>query len=458
MCLFIRFACFHASFRLLNNNILYSIDPFAIISDAIETKVLSKNVNSSVCNEAEQMAGNDDNPTTTATANDRKSSIEIMRVETVAAASTSADDASNNDEDVVVLRPKLANQPNCRLARSLATISGLFKSHRDDANDKNKNSNDDDDDDDVSAVATNASTDRPASMSSLPSPCATSPCGMTKCAQKKSKRTIWNLFKLKKNVPHDAAPTFQRFAEPLNMERLSLSRGDIDSEYTNAEWYDLNKDEMSAFEARVPIIINKFNNYNQIINEPAILWPQHLPPLASCNAASTINLFEMDADANTVQPSSRPASASSLDGSISSTDSNGYAIMQPIFMKKYNQPIKSPILIDDITKSMNGHHNDHLNDSLYNLSSGFGSDSSDSSGNNSPTQQKSQTFETEMSPATSDFFSDSSHSKAQQKPSKTHRLRIKSRKLFGMLYRSHSATPVNGNVTPTPQNKSPTEC
>lgn len=406
-----------------------------------ERKVSNKNVNSSVCNDVEQM--------TAVTSQATASSVQIMRIS----------DASGSYEDVV-LRPKPTDH-NCRLVRSLAAISGLFKSNR------------------VSGANHEQNADNSPKVSSSSSGAA-----------KKMKKKTWNLFKLKKKA-RDASPSFHHFQEPLNVERLSLAMGGVDT-YNDNEWYDLNRDEMSLFEARVSDILNDFNNYNQISGESGseldaihrsdngrhltvssnILWSHNLSVSCQSNNDNASNVNLLGANINREQIHSdvyiehdealaqtgECSAPAELNVSFVSTDSDGYAVMQPIHAKKYVEP--TILIDDDITKSLNLHRDYNSDDSCH-LSSGFGSDSDC----NSP--QKFLAFVN--SPATSDF-SDAFPSgqsnecspttplltKTMQKTTTTkkRRLQIKSRKLFGMLYAKQTPSPVN--VTPTPPNKSPT--
>lgn len=398
--------------------------------DYTERKVSNKNVNSSVFNEAEQMVGSAEQGIA--------SSVQIMRIS----------DASGSYEDVV-LRPKETDH-NCRLARSLAALSGLFKSNRESGANHEENAE------------------------NFPK---VSPSSDAK--QKKSKKKSWNIFKLKKKV-RDASPSFHHFQEPLNVERLSLAMGGINT-YSDTEWYDLNREEMSLFEARVSDILNDFNGYNQINDDTEselkldvesmhrcdigrhltvssnILWSHNLS--VSCHSndnVSNVNLLganlnkdqihsdvyiEHALDALALASATECSASVELNVSFVSTDSNGYAVMQPIHAKKYVEP--TILIDDDITKSVNFHRNYYNSDDSCNLSSGFGSDSD----GNSPL--KSSAFA--HSPATSDFSeafpSGSSNecspttpflTKNMQKTSRKRRLQIKSRKLFGMLYVKHT--------------------
>lgn len=399
-----------------------------------------------MCNEAEQM--------TARASQANASSVQIMRIS----------DASGSYEDVV-LRPKHIDH-NCRLVRSLAAISGLFKSNRESGANHEENV------DDNSPTTISSSADA------------------FKGAAKKAKKKTWNIFKSKKKI-RDASPSFHHFQEPLNIERLSLAMGGGIDTYNDTEWYDLNKEEMSLLEARLSDILNDIHIYNPSESEsdsdrsnigqhrtvsPNILRSHNLSKSCQSNEiTSNVNPFEANInkelpihsadisieqhDNALIQPTTNECSEmpAELNVSFVSTDSNGYAVMRPIHAKNLVEPT---ILIDDITKTLSLQRNYNSDDSC-NLSSGFGSDSD----GNSP--QKFLAFAN--SPATSDFSeafpSGQSNqcspttpllTKNMQKTSKKRRLQIKSRKLFGMLYVKHLTSPTN--VTPTPQNKSPTEC
>lgn len=394
-----------------------------------------------MCNEAEQM--------TAKASQANASSVQIMRIS----------DASGSYEDVV-LRPKHIDH-NCRLVRSLAAISGLFKSNRE--SDANREDN----------VENHLPT---AKLSSVDT---------SKGTAKKAKKKTWNIFKSKKKV-RDASPSFQHFQEPLNIERLSLAMGGGIDTYSDTEWYDLNKDEMSLLESRLSDILNDIHIYNQSESgsdsdrsnigqhrtvSPIILRSHNLSKTCqSNNNTFNVNPFEtniieepidsthiyIEHDNALREPRAGEYSAMPAELNVSSvsTDSNGYAVVQPIHAKNLLEPT---ILIDDITKTLRLQRYYNSDDS-YNLSSGFGSDF------DSP--QKFLAFAN--SPATSDFSeafpSGQSNqcspttpllTKNMRKTSKKRRLQIKSRKLFGMLYVKHLTSPTN--VTPTPQNKPPTE-
>lgn len=372
-----------------------------------------------MCNEAVKMISNSSHHHQTANA----SSIQIMRVS----------NASGSCEDVV-LRPKPAAQSQSRLARSLAAISGVFKSIRVSGIDQKKN------DENLTNVS----------------------------AQKtKTKRKTWNIFKLKEKIPCDAMPSFQRFQEPLNIERPSLARGNIDiNGYNDAEWYDLNKDEMSLLEARVSNIVSDFNSYNQTRSKRSsessnALWSRNDNLSTSCKSNDEYCIPETQTNANSKQ-------------------NHSTALTQPIPISK--KSVEPMILIDEImTKSIDFDCNCNFDESCK-LSSGFGSGESDT---NSPREfvRKFKAFTN--SPTTNDFFEKAFSSnqsndsneclpittttntyddatttqlpiiKNMQKTSKKHRTQINPRKLFGILNGVHTpSSPVNV----TPQNKSPKEC
>lgn len=386
-------------------------------------------------------------------------------------------DASGSYEDVV-LRPKVEQHNNRRLARPLAVLSGLFKSHRESGANQEEN----------------ASENLPKSLLLMPSGGVVD---KQKISQKKPKKINWNIFKSKKKH-RDDTPTFQHFAEPLNIERVSVPIGapHIDSD---AEWYDLNRDEMSLFEAKVSDIVNEFNSGNQIIGDSEsesmyhydlgrhltistnILWSHNLS--MSCNStgnASNINLLGANINRDQIKSDifivderrSGNGDVCELYGRRSSTDSvdsDGYAIMQPIFPSKKMFPIEQPILIDDIMTGARYNSDSEIivnSDVASNLSSGFGSDSDECShSGSSSSPQKSITYV--ASPATSDFsevFPSPATSatmattpltaKKMQKPTK--KCRFGSRNLLGMLYAKHTPSP--SNVTQTPPNKSSPEC
>lgn len=370
-------------------------------------------------------------------------SIQIIRVS----------NASGSCEDVV-LRPKPSAQSQ-RLARSLAAISGLFKSIRNSGINHTKN-------------------DENLTKKSPPT------------TKTKPKRKAWNIFKLKEKTPYDAIPSFQRFQEPLNIERPSLARGNFDiNGYSDAEWYDLNKDEMSLLEARVSNIVSDFNSYNKISNSGSsssescessnTLWSRNNLS-TSCKSNDENCIPETQTNANIKQEHS--------------------TLVQSIRSKKSVEPM---ILIDDImTKPIDCDCDCDCNcnfDESCKLSSGFGSGESNT---NSPRVfvRKFKAFTN--SPTTSDFFKKAFSSnqsndsngclqppitatisttiatttaatygdattitqlpiavKNMQKTSKKHRIQINSRKLFGILNGVHTPS---SSVNVTPQNKSPTEC
>lgn len=340
------------------------------------------------------------------------SSIQIMRVA----------NASGGYEDVV-LRPKTAAQKH-RLARSLAAISGFFKSSRVSETNRTKTN-------EHSPIASHTPT---------------------------AKRKTWNFFKLKeKQEAHsDAMPSFQHFQEPLNIERPSLARGDINL-YGDAEWYDLNKDEMNLFEARLSTVVHEFNRYNKIGGQRAgcgsgdgessnALWSQ--------NYLSTSYKSERE---NRKAPMA-----------------NHCQRMQSICCCS-KESAKPVILIDDImTKSIDCHcHCD--SDESCKLSSGFGSDGSDT---NSPQEFARRLEAFTNSPTTSDFFETAFcqpiHSnvsneciaaatavasinlatatspitpKTMQKTSKKYHIHINFGRLFGMLYGKRTSSRASVNVT-----------
>ncbi|XP_055310338.1 uncharacterized protein LOC129573607 [Sitodiplosis mosellana] len=426
---------------------------------AAEHKVLENENINSVSNEAEQMTAR----TRTNQANgdndvddddDASLAEQIMRVS----------DASGSYEDVV-LRPKTEQHNNRRLARPLAVLSGLFKSHRESGANQEENASEN------------------LTKSLIP------PVVDSKINQKKPKRISWNIFKSKKKH-RDESPSFQHFQEPLNVERVSLPIGPshIDND---AEWYDLNREEMSVFEAQVSDIVNEFNNGNQMIGDSEsesiyhcdlgryltistnILWSHNLSMSCQSNGnASNINLLGANINRDQIhsdifiedERTSEIEDVCTFDvrrNSIDSVDSDGYAIMQPILPFKKEQPI----LIDDIMTAR------YDSDVSSNLSSGFGSDHSDSDdgGSKSSPQNPCSSITFAASPATSDFseaFPSPATStstgmattpltaKTMQKTSKKRRFR--SRNLLAMLYAKH--TPLLSNVTQTPPNKLSPEC
>lgn len=376
-------------------------------------------------------------------------------------------DASGSYEDVL-LRPKAEQHINRRLARPLAALSCLFKSHREsDANQEE-----------------NSSENLPKSLLLVPSGAVVD---KQKIIKKKTKKIKWNIFKSKKKH-RDDTPTFQHFAEPLNIERVSLPIGGpyIDSD---AEWYDLNREEMSLFEAKVSDIVNEFNSGNQIIGDSEsesmyhydlgrhltistnILWSHNLSMSchSNCNA-SNINLLGANINRDQIHSdvfiederhngNGDVCAFYERRNSIDSVDSDGYAIMQPIFPSKKMFPIEKPILIDDVMTDT------RYSDVSSNLSSGFGSDSDECSRSGGSSSQKSIAYV--ASPETSDFSevypspttsttmaTTPLTSKKMHKTSK--KCRLGSRNLLGMLYAKH--TPSLSNVTQTPPNKSSPEC
>lgn len=359
-----------------------------------------------MCNEGEQTTLNASCQANTV------SSIQIMR----------ESNASASCEDIV-LRPKPAVQCH-RLARSVTAISGLFKSIRESGtNHKKKDEN-----------AQNVSP--PLSL----------------CDTKRTKCKTWKMFKSKEKQPpsFDALPSFQRFQEPLNIERLSLARGDIDVQ-SIAEWYDLNKDEMSLCETRASNIVSEFNSY--IYNHNQIS--------SSSNGESL----------NALWPHNNLSTFCQLGSSVQ------YPCMaiQSIPPNKSVEPIN---LIDDfMTKTVESKCNCNFDESCK-LSSGFGSgfdinstrksteytDSPTNFGDFSETvfpfdqsNVSSECLPSIIAAATTNTTATTAPLppiKNMQKSSKKHRIQINSRKLFGILRGKHTPSLVDV----TPQNKSPTEC
>lgn len=366
--------------------------------------------------------------------------------------------ASGSYEDVV-LRPKVEHS-NRRLVRSLAVLSSLFKSHR------------------VSGAnqEENASENLQKSLLLIPSGVVVD---KQKTIQKKPKKINWNIFKTKKKHRDDTPPTFQHFAEPLNIERVSLP---IDND---AEWYDLNLSCMSLYEAKVSNIVNEFNNGNQIICDSKlesmyhydlgrhltistnILWSHNL----SMSCQSNVNLLGANINRDQIHSdifiedehhngNGDVSAFYERRHSIDSVDSDGYAIMQPIFPTKKMFPIEQPISIDDI---MTGTRYNSVNsDVSSNLSSGFGSDSDECSNSSSSSSSPQKSITYVASPATSDFSevfpSPTTSATIPTTPltTKKKKCRFGSKNLLGMLYAKH--TPSLSNVTQTPPNKSSPEC
>ncbi|XP_031620918.1 uncharacterized protein LOC116339276 [Contarinia nasturtii] len=417
-------------------------------NDAVYKVSDSENFNSSVSNEAEQITANNSGDGITSHTNASPSSVQIMRIS----------DASGHYEDVI-LRPKTEEkhqkQNNRRLARPFAVISGLFKSHRE------RNSTNQDENDENSQHEHHRHTVKP-----------------------KSKRRSWNIFKSKKKNRDESPLTFQHFQEPLNVERVSLPIGPIAND---AEWYDLNKEEMSLFEARISMIVNEFNNNcNQTVGESEsesihhcdlsryltvssnILWSHNLSlSIESSNGnASNVNLLGANINKDQIHSSvyiednyndiskSLPQPVNALDTlnlTFVSTDSDGYAIMQPISSEKY---VKPKLLIDMKSDSPADDSQCNVSDDSSNISSGFGSDFDACS-----PQKLSVNAPATNSPATSDFLeacpSPATPLKNMHKKTlKRCRLQLKSRKLFGML-RVKQYRPSKSYVTPSSQNDSP---
>lgn len=361
------------------------------------------------------------------------SSIQIMRVS----------NASGSYEDVV-LRPKTGVQHH-RLARSLAAISGLFKTtHRHSGTNQQKKNggNVPNESSHVKHRFSNGDTE-----------------GM-------KRRKIWNFFKLKEKLPRnddvdaDATPSFQHFQEPLNFERPSLVGGDINS-YCDAEWYDLNKVEMSLFEERLSNVVSEFRRYN-ISTKNGSGCGVSTNVLRSHNNLSRLCVSNGENDIPEIQ--------------------NHFEIKQSIQPKK---PVRPLILIDNniTTKAIDVVSNCDFNESCK-ISSGFGSSESNT---NSPQEFARRFKEFSNSPATSDFFeaafssvqsnvsnecvpitgshavtgvvnsatASQSNVKNMQKTSKNSHIQINSKRLFGMLYGKHTLSPP---VNTTPQNKSPMNC
>lgn len=358
----------------------------------------------------------------TASQANTSASVQIMRVS----------DASGYEN--VVLRPKTVQQHNSRLARPFAIISGLFKSHRE-------------------CGAFQA--EKGGNLRKNSPHCYEN----NKIVNRKSKRMSWNIFKSKKNRD-ELPPTFQRFQEPLNVERVSLPIGAIASD---AEWYDLNKEEMSLFEARVSDIVHEFNNYNQKVGDfesesmyrcdlgryvtisSKILWSHNLSDNASNVNLLGANINKEQIHSNVLIEDNAKSLAQTvntsdaLNLSFVSTDSDGYAVMQPILpSEKYVQPA---VLIDNIIESdtTDSHcHND--SDDSKNLSSEFGSEDGRSS---SPRKSISSVASSPKTIDLSEAFplqaTPSTIKNMQNKPSKKCLLQIKSKKLLKMLYVKHHA-------------------
>lgn len=350
-------------------------------------------LSSSVCNEAEKMASTSGHQTDS-------SSIQIMRVS----------NASSSYEDDV-LRAEPAVQTN-RLAKYLAAISGLFKSFR-----RNNGTNHKKNDENAKKVT---------------------PTHEFKRDTNKTKSKTWNIFKLKEKTPYDTTSSFLRFDKPSNHEDPSLLRGDVNM-YSDAQWYDLNKDEMSFLEAQVSTIVSEFNSCKQISGNSV-----------SNGSEPSNSLWSHSNLLTSFKPNARNL--------LTKTANN----IQAIHSKK---PIKPMILIDDImTKPINSDCDSHSDESCK-LSSGFGSGESNT---NSPQEFVRKFKPFSKSPSTSTYrnaiFSSnqSNHDatplairKTMEETLKKHRMQINSRKLFGILCGKHTSPPP---VNVTPQYKSPSEC
>lgn len=364
-------------------------------------------IKSPMCSEAVKMSWKSSHQT-------NASSIPVMRESN---ATSSGEDVHSHFEPAIRSR---------RLAKSFAVLTGWFKSIR--AGGMNPNRNDE---------------------------------NLTKTTHtKRTKRNPWNIFKLNaKKMPYDATPSYQHFEEPLNIERPSLAAGKIDMNgYCDAEWYDLNKDEMSFFEARVSSIVSSFN---------------------SCNKISVSNRANSDESSHTLW------SQNNLSTSCKSNDENRKPeTTQTSASTEHNHfaSVEQMVLINDIMTKPIDFDGDCNSDESCKLSSGFGSDDSDT---NSPREfvRKFQAFTKAI--ATSDFYENDSNGclpisaaivatsttsaafttadaatsspivKNMQKMSKKHRTQINSRKLFGIPSEEHMPS-LPANVTP--QNKSRTEC
>lgn len=364
-----------------------------------------------MCNEAVKMTSNSSHPT-------NASSIQIMRESNASSKSATR---------------------SHRLAKSFAVLSGWFKTIRDNGINRKK----------IDENSTKVSRTKP------------------------TRRKPWSIFKLNgRKIPCDATPSYQHFQEPLNVERPSLAGGNIDMKgYIDAAWYDLNKDEMSLFEARVSHIVSDFNSHTKgstgTDESSNTLWSQN-----------TLSTSCKSNDGNR-KPETTQTSVNNK--------RHHFVRTKPIRLKK---SVEQTVLIDDMTKPIDLDCNGNFDESCK-LSSGFGSGESDTS---SPREFARKCKAFNHSPATSDFCekdfaykpSNESNeclpigvdaataattttttstsgdastqlpiSKNMQKMSKKHRTQINSRKLFGILNEEHMPS-IAANVTP--QNKSPTEC
>lgn len=466
---------------------------YQLTKHANEHKVLeNENVNSSVFNEAEQMTARK----RTSQANDNGGDGDNGDASTKEQIERISDAASGCYEDVV-LRPKSEQNNNRRLVRPFAVFSGLFKSHRK-SRDVNQEEN----------VTENSAK-------------FLSSCVIVdnKDIKIKPKKKSWNIFKSKKKTQRDSSPSFQHFQEPLNVERVSLPIGPYVDKYNDAEWYDLNREEMSLFEARVSDIVNEFNqNSSQIVCDSEteslylcdlsryftistnisqnILWSHNLSVECQSNSnpshISHINLLgannnrdqihsdvfieneeeDIVVDDQTENTKLCGSFNKRLNSSFASIDSDGYTVMQPILQlsqKKY--PVEPTVLIDNTMTTKPTTATDYCynynSDDFSNLSSGFGSDS-DGGGCSSPHErQQSMAFAFAVaSPATSDF-SEAFPSPAlttNTTPLTTANSTQKTKKCQSLRIRSRKllsilyAKQMPSNVTTTQQNKSSPEC
>lgn len=436
---------------------LYKKNSYFSYVERIDKNNENENINAAVCNEAQQM--------TSITVQDGSSSEqEVMRVS----------DASGHYEKVLIRRrrrqihqqqsPKGDNHH--RLSRPLAVLSGLFKSNRENSVNHEEN---------------------------LPK---FSSCGMAngdgdvdagendnKKSKKLKKRASWNIFKSKRKNQRTDIPSFQHFQEPLNIERMSLpfGRGCAASHTADLEWYDLNKEEMSLFEARMSDIVKDFNNFSQTsggseceldsiyrchrLGRPStissnILWSHNLSMSCQSSNVNASNINLLGANINKDQLHSDVyiedgellaqnilCSESRRNSSFISTDSDGYAVMQPVILsKKCIEP------------------RNYDSDGSNHLSSGFGSDSEPQKSmpfiNSPPTSDFSDAYPTDKFNECSPTLTSTIPEKNMQNIPSKRRLRIKSRKLLGMLHMpsppiSPSASQTEWYVMPIPRNKSP---
>lgn len=363
-------------------------------------------------------------------------------------------DASGEYHEVI-LRPKCNR--NRRKMRPIAVISDLFKPSR-------------------AKGSANQDMEMVPELPKRRSKCTSSapPAYSTNDA-----KPFWNVFKKQNRKQHDQSPpTFRRFQQPLDVDRLSGVTND--SNCKDLEWYDLNNDEMSLIEARLSSVKNQLNiddtdtdfvhnldRTQRLTVSSNILWSHNLSMSSLPNVdVSGINLLGanankdqmhsdvfIEADEINVMYDTVPNQSQRLNYSIESTDSNGYAIMRPILVSNKNKTVEElqSLTIDDITKNINFRRDYESSGS----SSGFGSDCETSP----------ESIPSNNSPATSDYMEEktpSFTSKQTQTPStaingreslENRRCSIKPKNLLHIISTDSNENSESTDVQKTPAHK-----